>query len=142
LEEYTFDACALIALLNEEEGADIVESLINRAIAGEISLSISIINLTEVYYGYIAALGKERADDYLERILSYPIKVINVIADEVFREAGRLKGVYGIPLGDSYACATAWAANAALVTSDHHDLEIIEQQESISFLWLPSRPKK
>jgi predicted nucleic acid-binding protein len=65
-----------------------------------------------------------------------------VIADKVFREASRLKGVYGIPLGDSYACATAWAANAALVTSDHHDLEIIEQQESISFLWLPPRPKK
>jgi PIN domain nuclease of toxin-antitoxin system len=80
LEEYTFDTCALIALLNDEEGVDIVESLINRGIAGEISLGISIINLTEVYYGYIGAMGKEKADDYLERILSYSIKVINVIA--------------------------------------------------------------
>jgi PIN domain nuclease of toxin-antitoxin system len=34
LKEYTLDACALIALINEEDGADIVDGLINQAIAG------------------------------------------------------------------------------------------------------------
>ena len=142
MKEYTLDACALIALINEEDGADIVDGLINQAIAGEIALNISIINLSEVYYGYIGDLGKDEADDYLERILSYPIKVINVITDEVFRTASRLKGIYSISLADSYACATALSFNAILVTSDHHEFELLEQKESISFLWLPPKPKK
>jgi hypothetical protein len=30
----------------------------------------------------------------------------------------------------------------ALVTSDHSELEPVEQHEQISFLWLPARPKK
>jgi predicted nucleic acid-binding protein len=142
LKEYTLDACALIALINEEDGADIVDDLIDQAIARKIALNINIINLSEVYYGYIGDLGKDRADDYLERILSYPIKVINVITDEVFRAASRLKGVYRISLADSYVCATALSFNATLVTSDHHELEPVEQHEPISFLWLPAKPKK
>jgi predicted nucleic acid-binding protein len=141
LREYTFDACALIALINEEEGAGMVDRLIMEAIAGEIALNISIINLSEVYYGYIGAVGKEKADDYLERILSYPIKAINYITDEVFRTASRLKGTYRISLADSYACATAMSFNAALVTSDHSELEPLEQHENLSVLWLPPRPK-
>jgi predicted nucleic acid-binding protein len=87
-------------------------------------------------------LGKDKADDYLERILSYPVKVINVITDKIFRTASRLKGIYSISLADSYACATALSFDATLVTSDHHELEEVEQQESIPFLWLPPKPKK
>ena len=35
---YVFDACALIAFLNDEDGADKAEHLFGRALAGEVDL--------------------------------------------------------------------------------------------------------
>jgi PIN domain nuclease of toxin-antitoxin system len=49
---YILDACALIALLNEEEGQDIVDDLFRQAAAGTASLSMSVINLIEFLYNY------------------------------------------------------------------------------------------
>jgi hypothetical protein len=37
--------------------------------------------------------------------------------------------------------ATAIELSAHFVTSDHHELEAIEQNENISILWLPPHPK-
>ena len=49
---YILDACALIAFVNEEkgEGFEEVDVLIDRAVAGDIALCISGVNLVEVYY--------------------------------------------------------------------------------------------
>jgi PIN domain nuclease of toxin-antitoxin system len=140
--DYTIDACALITLINKETGADTVNDLIMKAVAGDVSLNMSIVNLTEVYYGYLHDLGKEPSEVILQRVLSYPIRVINVITDPVFRKASFFKAEYQISLADSYACATAWWSRSTLVTSDHKELETIEQHEPISFLWLPAHPKK
>jgi predicted nucleic acid-binding protein len=45
-------------------------------------------------------------------------------------------------LADSIGLATAKDLGAIFVTSDHSELEAVEQHEPISFLWLPARPKK
>ncbi|MHC6203413.1 PIN domain-containing protein, partial [Breznakiellaceae bacterium SP9] len=52
---YVFDACALIAFLDKEigKGYEEVDALLVRAEAGEITLVMGIVNLVEVYYGYI-----------------------------------------------------------------------------------------
>ena len=39
---YLLDACALLAFLNDEEGADVIEGLLMQAAAGNISISMSI----------------------------------------------------------------------------------------------------
>jgi predicted nucleic acid-binding protein len=57
-------------------------------------------------------------------------------------EAGRLKTTYAISLADAIACATAGSLRATLVTSDHKELTQVEQDENLSVLWLPPRPKK
>ncbi|WP_010253358.1 PIN domain-containing protein [Treponema primitia] len=62
---YVLDACALIALLNEEEGKEKIDGLFTQAKAGKITLCISIINMLEVYYGFIGADGLERANEIL-----------------------------------------------------------------------------
>jgi hypothetical protein len=48
---FILDACALIAFLNDEEGADIVENLLDRSVSGEDTISMSIVNLLEIYSG-------------------------------------------------------------------------------------------
>jgi predicted nucleic acid-binding protein len=132
---HTLDACALIALINKEPGAGMVDDLIQKAVAGDADLNISIINLTEVYYGYLHDLGKEKADNILKRILSYPIRVINVITEPVFQKAAFFKAFYAISLADAYACATAWWSRSILVTKDH-EIEAVEQPENLSVLWI------
>jgi predicted nucleic acid-binding protein len=75
-------------------------------------------------------------------IQNYSIKIIDTITQSVFYEAARLKSGYKLSLADAIGVATAKEFSAQFVSSDHSELEIIEQQESISFLWLPPRPKK
>jgi predicted nucleic acid-binding protein len=139
---YLLDACALIALFNGEEGADMVARLLEEADRGDISLSMSIIQLLEVYYDRVYIVGTTAAKERVDAIIAGPISILDPITYPVMYEAGRLKTTYSISLADSIACATAMSFNAALVTSDHHELEPLEQHEKISFFWLPAKPKK
>jgi PIN domain nuclease of toxin-antitoxin system len=55
---YVLDACALlVAVLKGENGAEDVDSLFQQAAQGEAALCMSIINLLEVYYGFIGDIG-------------------------------------------------------------------------------------
>jgi PIN domain nuclease of toxin-antitoxin system len=47
---YVLDACALVAVLKGENGAEAVDDLFQRAVQGDAALSMSIVNLLEVYY--------------------------------------------------------------------------------------------
>jgi len=106
MDDYTLDACALIALINKEPGAGMVDDLIQRAVAGEVALNMSIINLTEVHYGYLHDRGKEEAERILARILSYPIRVISVITEPVFRKAAFFKAFYSISLASGWGLSS------------------------------------
>jgi PIN domain nuclease of toxin-antitoxin system len=48
--KYVLDACALLAQINKESGADVVDDLVERYNAGEIELFINAVQLLEVYY--------------------------------------------------------------------------------------------
>jgi PIN domain nuclease of toxin-antitoxin system len=98
---YTLDACALLAFLNDEEGADIVEDILDRSITGDVFLFMSIINLLEVYYGELRDKGVEIARTVLDMVQHYSITVINTISEQVFSEAARLKATYKISLADA-----------------------------------------
>jgi transcriptional regulator of met regulon len=50
----------------------------------------------EVYYGFYQQSGKDFAEEQIKKILDSPIKVIDVLSDEVFHHAGRLKSQYKI----------------------------------------------
>ena len=139
---YVLDACALIALLNEEEGYDNVDNLFHKAVAGNVSLYMSIINLIEVLYNYYRDEGPIKVSEIMTKVRLTPLNIISVISPAVCNEAYRLKGTYKISLADAIGAATAKEFSAQFVTSAHSELEPIEQHEPISFLWLPARPKK
>jgi PIN domain nuclease of toxin-antitoxin system len=122
---YVLDACALIALLNEEEGKDKIDDLFNQAKAGKITLCMSIINMLEVYYGFIGADGLDRANEILAPIDETPLRIIDTISQAVYREAARLKSMYKgsksqspLSLADAIGLATAINLNGVFVTSD------------------------
>ena len=133
--DYVFDACALIALLNEEDGADVVSDLLMKAEAGTDRLFISSIQVLEVYYDRIYIMGLEYANTFLESLSSSPVVVLPEISSDIIREAGRFKTSYSMSLADAVAAATAKSLSAVLVTKDR-EIKAAEEAGEFSVLWL------
>jgi predicted nucleic acid-binding protein len=140
--KYSLDACALIAFVDNEDGAEIVEGVFNRAAAGEAAIYMRAINLLEVIYGFRPKKTDAEMTELWQDIRTLPIKIIREISDSIINEAARLKSLYKMSLADSIGLATAVELSAQFVTSDHKELEPIERHEPISFLWLPAKPRK
>jgi predicted nucleic acid-binding protein len=103
---------------------------------GEIALSMSIINLLEVYYGFIGERGVDIAKEMMACIDDTPLKIITHISQTVYDEAARLKGTYRrISLADSIGLATAAELSGQFVTSDHHEIEKVDENEPIDIFW-------
>jgi len=122
---YILDACALLAFLNDEEGAEKIENLLNQSAASDISVYMNIINLFEVYYGELRDKGAEIAQIVLDMIQHYSIKIIDTITEQVFREAARLKAAYKMSIADCIGLATAIDLSGQFVSSDHHELDVV-----------------
>lgn len=133
---YILDACALIALLKNEDGADKVENILIQAKEKSCTVFMSKYNLLEVYYGFYKADGEAVADKRIQAVKSSPITIIDTFSDEVFKHAGRLKASYKISLADSIVLAEGIDKNATVVSSDHHEFDAVEKTESIVFMWI------
>jgi PIN domain nuclease of toxin-antitoxin system len=135
-DSYIFDACAVLAFLLNEPGADKVENLFFHAECGEIFLYMHNLNLLEVYYGVRRAYGTEQAAKSLNDINILPISFLSEISGDSFIEAGRMKSSYKMSLGDAVLLGEASIRGTAVVTSDHHELDAIETVEPIRFFWI------
>ena len=136
MSSYVLDACSLIALLQDEAGADEVAAVINAANNGTAEIVMHRLNLLEVYYDAYRLRGKDQADLMISELSKRPVSINHEITDEIFLEAGRLKATYRISLADSVALAQALVLDARLLTSDHHEFDSIEELEPISFMWI------
>ena len=134
-ETFILDACALIALLAGEPGAENVKKIFQDAIDGNITVKINQINLLEVYYKICNVYNQDKANRTIKKIKEFPIEIIVGLEEDVFNEAGRIKSKYKIPLGDSIAVAECIIGKGILVTSDHNDLEKIEKKENLKINW-------
>lgn len=129
-DSYCLDACALIAFLCDEHGAEIVEELLIEAERKNISLIMHKINLLEVYYGIEKSEGKSRANEILKSIYDLPITFIDKINDRIFFTASYFKSNYRLSL------ATSKTRKAKLVSSDHHEFDILERNNEIVIKWI------
>ena len=132
---YVFDACALIAYLNNESGSDTINDLLKKAVDNDVEIYINIINLIEVHYANIRSLGKDHASVILEKILASPIQVISVISDKIFHKASGLKSAYKMSIADCIGLATALELAGQFVTSDHHELDLVAKNEPSLIFW-------
>jgi predicted nucleic acid-binding protein len=134
-DKYVLDACSLIAFYNDEEGADVVHSLLKRADTTELKLYLHKLNFLEIYYGYLKD-GKDIAGLADNTTKTLPISIIDSIDDILFYEAARIKANYRLSLADAIALSLAKKLNASVVTADHHEFNIVENKEAIEFLWI------
>jgi predicted nucleic acid-binding protein len=113
---HVFDACALIAYINNEKGADIVDGLLEKAANGEITILMHKLNFLEVYYYIQKKFNESAALKFYEDIKISPIKLNTEITDNILIRAGRLKSMYKISLADSIGLAEAIINNGSLVS--------------------------
>jgi predicted nucleic acid-binding protein len=135
MKKYVLDACALIAYLSEEKGVEDVQGILD--LAGEYNCEVFMhaINLLEVYYHIRRDYGLDAATEMLESIKDENIVVCYDTSENIIVEAGRLKSKYKISLADSIGLAQAFLFKASFVTSDHHELDIVDAKENIDITW-------
>jgi len=135
------DAFALMAWLQNEPGANQVESYLQQAqVQGEQKCFVSLINLGEVYYQLYRKRGADRADRFWNDALRgvIPLSVVEVTRKRVL-ESSRLKARYPIAIGDAFAAQLALEMRVPLLTGDP-ELEIFAASEpSFQVVWLPKR---
>ena len=136
MKRYVFDACALVAFFNEEDGANIVEDLLDEASNGRCVIIMNKYNLLEAYYGYFRDHGVEFADRILSIVENSNIQIYDVLSNALLRQAGRFKAMHKMSLADAVALAQAFDEQAVLVTADHHELDAVNKAGEVEFLWL------
>jgi uncharacterized protein with PIN domain len=118
---FVFDACALIAILENEPGALIVEELLqdpaNRCL-------IHAASACEVYYDLCRRGSIDEADTLVALFTEYGLDLVETLPLELWRLAGKLKADWRrVSLADCFALALAIREEGVLVTSDHHELD-------------------
>lgn len=120
------DACALLAFIRKEAGHKVVRAMIedvgNRCFTHAI-------NLCEVFYGVHRESGEAAALDAVADIKRLGIVTRPDMDEGFWLEAGRLKSVWcRVSLADCCAIVLTNRLNGELVTSDHHELDLIHKE--------------
>jgi predicted nucleic acid-binding protein len=139
---FVFDACSLIALLSNEDGANVVKDLLQKATIGEINILMHKVNFLETYYYIYRRYNEQTALRLLKDIKIAPIRIDTEITDDIIIKAGRLKSLYKMSLADSIGLAVAIINNGYFVTADHHELEIVQERENINIFWIREKKNK
>jgi len=132
---FILDACALLAVLAMEKGAENIRDLFQKTVDRQALLMMNKYNFLEVYYKIYRAYGKTEADNLLKTMEQMPITIKDTLTNEVLKEAGRLKSKYKLSLADSIAIAESITNKGSLVTADHHEIEPIEIAEKLNITW-------
>lgn len=133
MENYALDTSALITLREDEEGADLVEDILRRAMVGKACVFVSFISYMEMLYCTWRAEGKGPAHRTFLELKMLPIERVDVI-DAVLFLAGEIKATCSLSLADSWVAATALHHKAILV---HKDPEFEPLQDRIRLKSLP-----
>ena len=124
---FVFDACALIALLEDEPGAQVVEDLLQEPTHRCLVHAVSV---CEVYYD-LRRRGDPEDSEVLESLLiEYGLEIIESIPSDLWRITGKIKAEWRrVSLAYCFALALAIREAGALVTSDHHELDSLAAAE-------------
>jgi PIN domain nuclease of toxin-antitoxin system len=105
------DASAVLALLNEETGGDVVEALLSDS-------AVSIVNIAEIYTKLIeAGLNENEAEESIS-LLGLQVEELN---NELALSIAKLRPLtkkLGLSLGDRSCLALAMKLKATAVTAD------------------------
>ena len=112
-EQYVLDTSACLAFLQDEDGADEVEEILNNK-----RCLLPFVVLLEIYYVTFQEKGEEIADKRYAMLKSLNAEFLWDIDEPVLITAGRFKGQYRLSLADAVIAAFAKREGAILVHKD------------------------
>lgn len=112
-----FDAHAILKWTQKERGYQKVKSFLTACRDQSATGYMNQVNLGEVYYKTIRAVGIDRAKEFLENFFRLPIQII-LPDSELIWAASEIKATYSISYADCFAAATALRFGATLLTGD------------------------
>jgi predicted nucleic acid-binding protein len=123
---YVFDACAMIAFLRGEPGADVVQEILLDPTSHCVAHAI---NLCEVYYDFVRAADEKTARAAVRDLTKIGIRERRDMSTAFWMGVGQLKGtIRKVSLADCFAIEMARRIGAQIVTSDHHEFDPLATQ--------------
>jgi len=118
LKDYVLDANAVLRGLEAGDagGGDQVRKLFLQAHRKEACLSMSVVNMGEVFYILIKQIGEQQALHYIQ-VLQHGVTIVEADISHTI-QAARLKHRHKLGYADSFAAALALASRATLVSAD------------------------
>lgn len=131
MKRWLLDTSALLALRDEEAGADRVATLLQQAQAGRAVCCGCFMSLMEVYYRVWKDEGETAGRLAYEQCRSLPMEWIHE-STELLEEAAAIKAKNALSLADAWIAATARLAGATLVHKDPEFAALKLPQEVLS----------
>jgi len=136
-ERFLLDTSAIFTFTDQEEGAERIEALLDRALVGDCEVAICAASLMEVYYIALQEQGEDGAAHLISLIKSWPVSW--VYPDEtVLLLGGRIKASHRLSFADAWIAATAEHQGATLV---HKDPELDALAGEVKLLSLPFKAR-
>jgi len=132
-EVYVFDTSALLTYIEDEEGAEHVESLLIRAEKGEVIIYVAFVSLTEVFYITMREKDEIEATDRVKLIRSLLVRIAES-NEKLNVSAGNLKARNRISLADAYVAAVCQEHDGILVHKDPEFEKILPKVKEFRLL--------
>ena len=130
---HCLDACAVIAYLRQESGAEVLKEIIERPNS---FLAMHVCNLGEVYYDFFRDDGLAAAQTAWANALALPLALRRDTDDVFIQRVGVIKVAERVSFADAFALALAERLRVPLITTDHHEFDAVERKGHFRFLWL------
>jgi predicted nucleic acid-binding protein len=115
--DVVLDTSAILTLIRDEPGSDLVEAKLDAASAGKIAVIASFVSLTELFYTATQLSSVQRAEELIAIVKSWPMQFI--YPDEALcLLAGEIKASFTVSLADAFVAATAQQSAALLIHKD------------------------
>jgi predicted nucleic acid-binding protein len=132
--KYVLDSYALLALLEDEPGAQVVADII---LEEKTQPYLSVINLGEAYYIVLRRQGEAAAADFVEGVRQEDKLIIAEATWPRVKGAARIKAGGGLAYADAFGLGLAQELGACLVTGDP-ELRIAASRVEVEILWIGS----
>ena len=133
IDAYVLDTSAWLAFIEDEDGADIVSDLLQKANAGQIIILVSFMTFMEVYYITVQEHDATTAEVRIQLMNSLPVSRVDS-TEALGILAGQFKANYHLSVADDWIAALAKERSAMLV---HKDPEFEQIETEITVLRLP-----
>ncbi len=132
--KFVLDSYAILALVGDEPGAQVVADIILDETAEP---CLSVVSLGEVYYLIIRRQGEAAAEEIIRGVRQEEGLIIAEVNWPRVKNAARIKAGGGLAYADAFVLGLAQELGASLVTGDP-ELQMAAARFGVELVWVGS----